>query len=36
MDILCLSNRLYIVKQQSYTDLKRTGFETLGNRKHSS
>ena len=42
MDVPCLSNRLiaylftfYIVKQQSYIDLKRTGIETLGDRKHS-
>ena len=36
MDSPCLSNRVYIVKQQSYMDLKRTGVETLGNPKHSS
>ena len=34
MDCLCLSNRFYIVKQQSNIDLKRTGVETLGKRKH--
>ena len=27
---------LYIVKQQSYIDFKRTGVETLGDRKHFS
>ena len=36
MDSPCLSNMLYIVKQQSYIDLKRAGVETLGNRKQSS
>ena len=36
MDSLCLSNMFYIVKQQSYIDLKRTGVETLGDRKHFS
>ena len=36
MDSPCLSNMLYIVKQQSYIDLKRTGAETLGYRKHFS
>ena len=34
MDSPCLSNMLYIVKQQSYIDLKRTEVETLGDRKH--
>ena len=33
MDSLCLSNRLYIVQQQSDIDLKRTEVETLDNRK---
>ena len=36
MNSPCLLNMLYIVKQQSYIDLKRTGVETLGNRKHFS
>ena len=36
MDSPYLSNRVYIVKQQSYIDLKRIGIEALGNRKHSS
>ena len=36
MDSPCLSNMLSIVKQQSYIDLKRTGVETLGDRKHFS
>ena len=36
MDRPCLSIMLYIVKQQSYIDLKRTGIETLGDRKHFS
>ena len=36
VDSPCLSNRLFIVKQHSYIELKRTGLETLGNRKHSS
>ena len=35
MDIPCLSNWLYIVKQQSFIDLKRTWIETLGDRKHT-
>ena len=33
MDSPCLSNMLYIVQQQRYIDLKRTGVETLGNRQ---
>ena len=36
MDSPGLSNMLYIVKQQSYIDLKRTRVETLGDRKHFS
>ena len=36
MDSPCLSNRLYIVKQQSYIDLKKIRVETLVNRKQSS
>ena len=32
----CLSKRLYIIKQQSYIDLKSTGVEKLGNQKHFS
>ena len=36
MDSPCLSNMLYIVKQQSYIDLKRTEVETLGDRKQFS